>query len=283
MTLDRKHGLIIMQGQKRWEKATGTGYENIRRLVHENLLPALERFSVLVSRLRGLSKFQETNIILGLSTQGLDNILDTTNCLQLLAHHILLSTGSELRQFLAFSTWLRQEIEIQSRDSVSASIHESNEKDPSIDHASTLEYIQGAMLKSRLNEYFNGQLQSNKKSQWDLAAQGRSLFELYKQKLNDLSANVPVEKQLPGLDALIAHLDTQCKVVFARIAETQRRNVRFGSVVSLGNGIPACMDMRMLVEVRCLRISFPRRLTVRLLACKRNKYVCFIYCVRAQR
>lgn len=240
---------MIKQGQKRWEKATATGYENIRRLVHENLLPALERFSVLVSRLRGLSKFQESNTILGLSTQGLDNILDTTDCLQLLAHYILISTGSELRQFLAFSTWLRQEIETQSRDPVSASMHESNEKDANIDHASTLEYIQGAMIKSRLNEYFNGQVQPNKKSQWDLAAQGRSLFELYKRELNDLSANVPVERQLPGLDALIAHLDAQCKLVFAKIAETQRRNVRFGSVVPLGKGIPACMDMRMLAEV----------------------------------
>lgn len=240
---------MIKQGQKRWEKATATGYENIRRIVHENLLPALERFTVLVSRLRGLSKFQESSTILGLSTQGLDDILDTTNCLQLLAHYILLSTGSELRQFLAFSTWLRQEIETQSRDTVSASTHEPNEKDVNIDHASTLEYIQGAMSKSRLNEYFNAQVQSNKKSQWDLAAQGRSLFELYKRELNDLSANVPVEKQLPGLDALIAHLDARCKIVFARIAETQRRNVRFGSVISLGNGIPACMDMRMLVEV----------------------------------
>lgn len=240
---------MIKQGQKRWEKAVATGYENIRRLVHENLLPALERFSVLVSRLRGLSKFHESNTILGLSTQGLDNILDTTDCLQLLAHYILLSTGSELRQFLAFSTWLRQEIETQSRDPVSASMHESNEKEANIDHASTLEYIQGAMIRSRLNEYFNGQVQPNKKSQWDLAAQGRSLFELYKRELNELSANVPVERQLPGLDALIAHLDAQCKLVFAKIAETQRRNVRFGSVISLGNGIPACMDMRMLAEV----------------------------------
>ena len=205
---------------------------------------------MLVSRLRGLSKFHESNTVLGLSTQGLDNILDTTDCLQLLAHYILLSTSSELRQFLAFSTWLRQEIETQSRDRVSASLDESNEKDANIDHAGTLEYIQGAMLRSRLNDYFNGVVEPNKKSQWDLAAQGRSLFELYKRKLNDLSANIPVEKQLPGLNALIGHLDAQCKLVFTGIAETQRRNVRFGSVISLGEGIPACMDMRMLVEVR---------------------------------
>lgn len=231
-----------------------TGYENVRRLAHENLLPALERFSVLVSRLRGLSRFQESNIVLGLSTLELDNIMDTINCLQLLAHHILISAGFELRQFLAFSTWLRQEIEIQSTDPTSTSMHESNEKDVHVDHASTLEYIQGAMLQSRLNEYFNNHVQSDKKPQWDLAAQGRSLYELYKRELKgpstDASPHTPGEKQLPGLDALIAHLDVQCNLVFARISETQRRNVRFGSLIPLGNGVPACMDMRMLVEVR---------------------------------
>lgn len=233
-----------------------TGYESVRRLAHENLLPALERFSVLVSRLRGLAKFQEANTALGLSTQELENILDTINCLQLLAHHILISAGSELRQFQAFSTWLRQEIETQSTHPALTSIHEANDKDLNVDYASTLEYIQDAMLQSRLNEYFNNHFQSDTKPQWDLAAQGRSLYELCKRELKGLSTDDPGEKQLPGLDALIAHLDVQCNLVFARISETQRRNVRFGSLVPLGNGIPACMDMRMLVEVKFYLCSY---------------------------
>lgn len=217
--------------------------------MHENLLPALERFSVLVSRLRGLSKFQEPNTRLGLSTCELENILDTTNCLQLLAHHILIAAGSEFRQFLAFSAWLRKEIEIQSTDN-SSSMDESNEKEPEIDYASTLGYIQGGMMNSRLNKYFMTEVPADKKSQWNLAAKGRSLYDLYKDELQDRRDEVSAEKNLPGLDTLIAHLDSQCVSVFAGIAETQRRNVRFGSLVSLGQGIPACMDMRMLAEVR---------------------------------
>ena len=236
------------QGHKRWEKVASHGYESIRRLVHENLLPALERFCVLVSRLRGLSKFQEPNTRLGLSTHELENILDTTNSLQLLGHHILISASSEFRQFLAFSAWLRKEIEIQSIDN-SSSMDESNEKEHEIDYASTLGYIQGAMMHSRLNKYFNAEVPADKKSQWDLAAKGRSLYNLYKHQLKDGCEDDSVEKNLPGLDTLIAHLDIQCTSVFAGIAETQRRNVRFGSLVSLGKGIPACMDMRMLAEV----------------------------------
>lgn len=237
------------QGYKRWEKVASHGYESIRRLVHENLLPALERFCVLVSRLRGLSKFQEPNTRLGLSTHELENILDTTNCLQLLAHHILICAGSEFRQFLAFSTWLRKEIEIQSIDN-SSSMNDPNEKEPEIDYVSTLGYIQGGMMNSRLNMYLNTKVPADKKSQWDLAAKGRSLYDLYKHELKERCDEVSAQKNLPGLDTLIAHLDIQCTSVFAGIAETQRRNIRFGSLVSLGKGTPACMDVRMLAEVR---------------------------------
>lgn len=212
-------------------------------------MPALERFSVLVSRLRGLSRFQESNIALGLSTQELDNVIDINNCLQLLAHNILISAGTELQQFSAFSTWLRQEIEIQSSDLASDSSQEINEKYANVDHANTLEYIQGAMLHSRLKFYLDTQAQPMQKPEWNLAAEGRSLFEMYKKELRDINLNVPTEKKLPGLDLLIQHLSEQFGLVFARIAETQRRNVRFGSVIPLGPRVPSSIDMRMISTV----------------------------------
>lgn len=218
----------------------------MRRLAHENLLPALERFTVLVSRLRGLSRFQLSNANLGLSTQELDNVLETVNCLQLMSHQILITSGSELRQFLAFSAWLRQEIDIQASD---ASMAESAEKDINVDHASTLEYIQGAMKRSQLIGFFNVEAHAEGKPPWDLAAEGRSLFELYKRELLNASREDSSASRLPTLDALMKHLDTQCNAVFNRIAETQRRSVRFGAPIHLQKGVPSCMDMRMLHEV----------------------------------
>ncbi len=214
------------------------------------MIPALERFCVLVSRLRGLSRFQDSNATLGLSTQELDNILDTVNCVQLLAHHILICAGSELRQFAAFSAWLRQEIELQSADASSTSVNEAADKDFNIDHTSTLEYIQGAMMQSQLVSYLDMQSQGDRKPQWDLSAEGRSLFDAYKRELKDLSKGIIMQKQLPGLEELISHLDSQCNLVFARIAETQRRNVRLGTPISLGTYIPVCMDLRIIIEVR---------------------------------
>ena len=75
------------------------------------------------------------------------------------------------------------------------------------------------------------------------------MYDLYKRELRRPSKPNFTEKQLPGLDALLAHLDIQCNAVFHGIAETQTRNVRFGSNVYLGEGNPECIDMRMVLEV----------------------------------
>jgi anaphase-promoting complex subunit 4 len=202
---------------------------------------------VIVSRLRGLSKFQPSNVTLGLSTPELDNIIDTVNCLQFVAHQILIVSGSELRQYIAFSTWLRQEIENQASD---PSFPEAADEETNIDHANTLLYIEGAMMFSKLKTFFDLEPQTDPSPQWDLTAEGRSLFELYRRELKIASGQDPFAKRLPKLDALINHLDIQCTAVFGSIAETQRRNVRFGTPISLGAGIPTFMDTRMMNEVR---------------------------------
>lgn len=182
----------------------------------------------------------------GLSTQELDNMLSTMNCLQLVAHQILITAGTELRQFQAFSGWLRQEIDTQATD---ASSSESTWKDIAIDHASALEYIQGPMMQSRLIDILSLEEQVDEPLQWDLASEGSSLMKLYiREHRNGITGN-PSGERLPGLDALIGHLETQCETVFNRIGETQRRNVRFGAPVSLGPGVPLCMDMKTLIEV----------------------------------
>lgn len=233
------------RGHKRWEKATTTGYESVRRLAHENLLPALERITVLVSRLRGLSRFQLSNANLGLSTQELENVLDTVNCLQLMAHQILITSCSELRQFTAFSAWLRQEINIHTSD---ASVADPAEKDVNVDHASTLEYIQGAMTQSQLTSFLDIEARGEVEAPWDLAAEGRSLFELCKRGLQHASGEDSSAGRLPTLDALMKHLYTQCDAIFNGIAETQRRSMRFGAPIYLQKRVPSCMDMRMLHE-----------------------------------
>lgn len=223
------------------------GYETVRRLTHENLLPALDRMGVLISRLRGLSRFQPSDIMLGLSTPELDNMLDSVHCLQLVSHHLLKCAGLELQQFAHFSVWLRHEIERQAADPASASAQEVVDKDTDLNYASILEYIEGAMTHSQMPIYSGSQ--GEKQSQLNQDVGGGLLFELYKKELIAVGAGHTVRKHLPGLCSLGLHFQRQSDSFFEHISETQRRNVHFGTAVPLGQGISAYTDTRMVDEV----------------------------------
>lgn len=243
----------MFQGHKRWDKAVSSGYEAVRRLTHESLLPALDRLNVLLSRLRGLSRFQSSDALLGLSTLELDRMLETTKCLQLLSYLLLRCVTSELKQFGAFSTWLRHEIEKQAADPTSATAQEIAEKDLGFDFAGILAYIQGAMMQSQMLTYSGSS--AGGELRWNLDAEGKTLFEIYKRKLGDESKGVRPREQLPGLSGLLRHLQSQSNSAFDRISETQRRNVHFGVPIYLGTGVSDCIDTRMVVEVfRLVRI-----------------------------
>ncbi|KAL8664050.1 MAG: hypothetical protein Q9202_003342 [Teloschistes flavicans] len=235
------------RGHRRWDKAVTMGYETVRRLTHENLLPALDRMGVLISRLRGLSRFQPSDIMLGLSTPELDNMLDSVHCLQLVSHHLLKCAGLELQQFAHFSVWLRHEIERQAADPASASAQEVVDKDTDLNYASILEYIEGAMTHSQMPIYSGSQ--GEKQSQLNQDVGGGLLFELYKKELIAVGAGHTVQKHLPGLCSLGLHFQRQSDSFFEHISETQRRNVHFGTAVPLGQGISAYTDTRMVEEV----------------------------------
>ncbi|KAL8806298.1 MAG: hypothetical protein Q9182_001445 [Xanthomendoza sp. 2 TL-2023] len=238
---------ISTEGHKRWDKAVNVGYENVRRLTHESMLPVLDRLSVLISRLRGLSKYQSSDFSLGLSTLELDNMLDSIRCLQMVAHQLLKCAVSELQQFGAFSMWLRHEIEKQAAEPHSTSAQEIAEKDLGFDYSSILDYIQGAMTNSRMLTYIGNMTDDGRG--WSLDIEGGLLFERYKNVMIDVSSGLQFQWPLPGLDGLIDHLLKQSSLVFERISETQRRNIQAGVPISLGAGNPACADLRMVMEV----------------------------------
>ena len=211
----------------------------------------MTRFSVLVSRLRGLSRFQESITNLGLVTKELDQVFDTMNCLQLLSHFILIAADKELRQFSAFSVWLKQEIEAQGTSP--SSTDDSTEHDITLDYAQILEYVRGAMLQSELVELFGIQSDSDKRPSWDPIGDDVLIYETFKKDVKVLEQDAVPDKKFPGLDALISRLDKQCKEVFDKIAEAQKRKVRFGQPVLLGKEALLCIDMRMIVEVLIIR------------------------------
>lgn len=219
------------------------GYENVRKLTHECLLPALERCEVLLSRLIGISKFHKLNHILGLETRDLQEVVETLDCLHLLSHSILTKSSRELDQFLEFAKWLRHEIDIQSAEPMSQTLEELLEKSDVIDHATTLDYIEGALTKSSLRRYISSgpnttstsSAADSKKRMSDEETKV-SFYQAFKTTLAteeneeaqgpDLKGKTEVPRpDLPKLNELNARLESQCRKVFSQIALTQKRSI----------------------------------------------------------
>ncbi|KAB2577683.1 hypothetical protein DBV05_g3785 [Lasiodiplodia theobromae] len=144
-------------GHKRWDQAASQGYTKVLEITHENIIPALDRTSIVVSMLRGLARYTGSSKIINVPPEELSNILDTLRCLRLLAHNVLIYAGEERRQFTAFSKWLRYEIDTQATDPSSQSAEEAADRDPGLDHGLLLAYIPGALTKSKLAPFLRRQ------------------------------------------------------------------------------------------------------------------------------
>ncbi|KAI9753556.1 MAG: hypothetical protein M4579_005098 [Chaenotheca gracillima] len=234
---------LAERGHKRWEKAVTTGYENILRFTHEGLLPALERCSLVTSRLRGLSKYQKSSVALGLDTPDLNQVMDAINSLNLVAHNILKIASQELAQFGAFSTWLRHEIDTQAGDPESTD-DDPEETDMQIQHFKVLDYIQGALTGSPLKTLLAVDIVDSDS--------GDMQYENIKRLLGSHNTETPKDSKLPSLETLNRHFFNQSKVVFSKIAEAQRRHVRVGEPVILDiGGDVKILDMKMRYENDC--------------------------------
>ncbi|KAJ6160499.1 Anaphase-promoting complex subunit 4 [Penicillium chermesinum] len=221
------------------------GYENIRRLTHECLLPALERSQVLLGRLVGLSKFSKLGGILGLDTPKLNAIIETLDCLHILAHNILIHTNEELRQFMAFSRWLHHEIMILNSEPFSQTSEELLEKRDIFDVPLTVKYITGALRKSVLRSYIRQlpmlgvpQMPTPATDKWVPDGHDRSFYDTFKSLLEqqrhvlDEGGDVTTI-DAPKLNDLTKRLGLQFDKVFAEIALTQRRGILHHSPLTL--------------------------------------------------
>jgi anaphase-promoting complex subunit 4 len=238
-----------LKGQRRWDKAVTTGYENVRRLTQENLIPALERFTVVISRLRGLARAQESTASLGLATAELDRIIDTASCLHLFAHSILLASCAELRLFTAFSAWMKYEIGHQAADP-QPTMNEETEKDVPSDYRKVLEYVQGPMMSSQLSDFFAMHSSGGESNNMEKFEENDLIYEGIKKELRGLKSEKGPRSGLPHLEQLFRRLKKQCQVVFERIAETEKRKVHFGKPLVISVNSDIMIEMRMKAKVR---------------------------------
>ncbi|KAI9827716.1 MAG: hypothetical protein M1832_004205 [Thelocarpon impressellum] len=164
------------RGHKRWDKAITAGYESVRRLTHENLLPALERCGLVAA-------------------------------------------------------------DISSAD-------DPSEKDPIIDHPKVLDYIQGAMTKSKLAGFFPLRLATNS-AEAGLAPDPLSLYDGVKKALGKYDSGRPMDARMPGLDALSEYLERRLYVFRVRlVVENGVSSPRGLDIALLGLGDGEVVDAK---------------------------------------
>lgn len=244
--------VLTFQGHKRWDKAMTTGLENIQQLVHENMLPALDRCSVILSRFMGIAKFQDPDDTVGFSSHQISLIMETISCLHLISSRILMQVVDEMDHFSAFSSWLRYEIDRLASDASNSSNEEATEKEALIDHGKVLLYLQTTMTSSPLAVFF-GEASAQEHNDFPQAEQGEEgipMFDLLGKHLEKQEQGLPYKKPLIQVEVLCKYLVRQANTVFNQIAEAEKRNVVFGKAIELGltqKGTP--MDMRMVHKV----------------------------------
>lgn len=223
-----------MKGHKRWDKAVTGGLENLRKLVHEHLHPALERCALILSRLASVVKYQGSNDNMGFSSHQVNLVMDTLACLNLVSAKILTYVVEELDLFAAFSAWLRQEIDRLASDSSASPPDDVLEKETIIDHSKVLLYIQTLLTTSRLSVFLQEDPVENQEKDWASAEPGLSMLELLDTQLQKQEEGLPYEKALPRVALLCRHMSRQAATVFEKIAEAEKRNVLFGQPTILG-------------------------------------------------
>ncbi|KAH9222829.1 anaphase-promoting complex, cyclosome, subunit 4-domain-containing protein [Leptodontidium sp. 2 PMI_412] len=235
------------RGHKRWDKAVTTGLENLRRLIHENMLPALERCSLILSRFLGIVKFQGSNSSMGFTSQQITLIMDIVACLHLVSSKILIQVVDELELFSSFSMWLRHEIDRLASDS--SLPNEDAEKESSIDHSKVLLYLQTIMTSSPLATFLNDSPLHESVETWNHSKHGLPMFELLDKELQKQERGLQFLQPLPRVDLLCKFLEQQAHTIFSQIAEAEKRNVLFRKPQNVGViEADGPVDMRMSVN-----------------------------------
>ena len=229
------------RGLKRWEKAVGDCLDLIRRMMSECLLPAMERCQVVISRLDGLARFSDTATRLGLDDKSIRSVRETLDVLTILCEDLLRDVCVEVREFAAFMRWIKWEVEVEALEEGSERAEEMRESySAESELRLVLDYISGAMQKSRVQGYIN----VSKDAHATPGAPTLGEFQLYEnyKKARRRSKNA----QLPKLGELVQLLKDRSEVVFNGIADTLRKSILSSYVAELDEDADASvMDCRL--------------------------------------
>jgi anaphase-promoting complex subunit 4 len=239
-------------GHKRWDNTVVSSYTTVLQLIHENLLPALDRCSIVLSRLRGLAQYYDSGWIFNTPVSEFSATLELLKNLRLLAQTSLLYGNEEKRQFQSFSKWLRYEIDFEATEPDSQSRAEMESRDPGVDIGMVLGYIRFGLVTSDLAPYLRPEAQL---SETQKGASAPSYDETRK-AIDLLKEQASYKEEALCLEHVFTHFNTNCTKLFQQISSWQESNISMDCGVILEDNLPSTkegeqlvIDLRMVFEV----------------------------------
>lgn len=212
--------------------------------MHENLLPSLDRASIILSRLRGLARYYDSRDDLGFNTAQLNRILDIISCLSLVGNKILLQVMDELDHFQAFSSWLKFMIDRLS--STTSAAEELTEKEATLNTSKVLTYMERYLIGSPLDGFFDEVTKDDYEADWQHIEDGPSLLAVLDRQLQKQADGQPHMKALPHVNFLVNYATVWSSRIFKDVADAKGRSVRFGEPIKMTTGaLISAMDTKM--------------------------------------
>lgn len=237
------------QGHKRWDNAVTSSLTTLQALVHENLIPALDRTATVISRLRGLAMYHDSDWIFSGPVMEFTSLLETLKTMRLLSHNVLLYVADEKRQFAAFSKWLRFIIDFEATEPDSQSRAEMEGRDSGVDISLVLEYVRHGLQQSSLQPYLlvEAMLEPEDK------AKERASYEDTKKAIAVSDEGQKWKPEALCLEHVLSHLVKGATGLLRQVSKWQEGGIQMDSGIILENSQDAeedgIADMRMVYEV----------------------------------
>lgn len=195
------------------------------------MLPALERSTLILSRLSGIARFHDQDDHIGFTNTDITRLVEIVAALTLICHRILIIVIEELDLFRMFSSWLRITIDRVSASSLSDEIME---KEALLDPSKILRYIEKYLVQSPMATYFEDLPEELVEEEWETYVNDSAgMLNQVDEQARAQEAGEADVMAMPHMSFLVDLLTEKANGVFDEIAEAEKRLVRFGQAVQL--------------------------------------------------
>jgi anaphase-promoting complex subunit 4 len=237
--------------------------------IHENLLPAIDRCTIVASELRGQANYHDSSKRFNANPKLFTRILNILSCLRLILHHVLYHATEEQRRLLAFTQWLRFQIDWQASPNTSES-DGMMEREASINYPEVLQYIQESMQQTKLSYFFTSateKYQGPTGNSDDDVENQTQIFQKLAALLDgirdgDISRTEPIEKKAVPIAFFCNRLQHRIRDAIAAMAKWQADMAAMKGGIVLESQDACIVDMRMVYRPNDTTFEYSTRVAL---------------------